>query len=283
MEDKLNPDPQNVDQAIKETIDSLDTPATPPETPVEEPTPPTPEKETPPETPEEPTEEAEAPAAPAEEAEEEEETPTEEDKDAVDYKKRFSDSTREAAILSSKLKKQNKALEEAGNLPKPTPEEMKEEYPEWDEMSATEQRLAVSDVWNTRRFNLIEGMAKESKDIDAWTDKVDTFITNPKTLIANPRLEGKEEGFKAFCAKETRRAVDFEDLVSAFLFKVDSEKKPPKKGQMFEQPSGGDNTPPKPVNKKLSLEESAKLMETDYNLWQEKLEKGELSDGTDEL
>lgn len=267
-EDNLNPDPQNADKALEETLAELDKPETPetPETPIDE-TPPDDAAETPDEKPSD-----EKPADEEAEAGGEEELDAEQE----DYKKRYSDSTREAAILAAKLKKQNEALEQAGNIPQPTEEEMRTEFPEWDEMSATEHRLATDSVWNTRRFGLIEGVSKETKDIEAWNSKVDTFTEDPKSLIAYPRLEGKIEGFKAFCAKETRRGVDFEDLVSSFLFRVDSDRKP-KKGQMFERPTAGANTTPKPVNTKLSVEESAKLMETDYNKWQEMLMAGKLS------
>lgn len=268
VEDNLNPDPQNADQALEETIAELDkpeTPEVPEETPVEE----KPEEETP-EVPED--------DKPEDDSADQDESGDEEAADAQeDYKKRYSDSTREAAILAAKLKKQNEALEQAGLIQKPTEEEMREEYPEWDEMSATERRLATNDIWNTKRFDLIEGVSKETKDIEAWNGKVDTFVEDPKSLIQYPRLEGKVEGFKAFCTKESRRGVDFEDLVSAFLFTVDGQRKK-NKGQMFEKPSGGANETPKPVNTKLSVEESAELMEKDYDKWQEMLMAGKLAD-----
>lgn len=268
-EDNLNPDPHNAEQALEDTLAELDKPETPevPEAPEE-----TFVDETPADDVTE-TSEEETPAAEEEATEDEGEADTEQE----DYKKRYSDSTREAAILASKLKKQNEALEQAGQIPQPTEEEMRSEFPEWDEMSATEHRLATDSVWNTRRFGLIEGVSKETKDIEAWNGKVDEFAEDPKSLIKYPRLEGKVEGFKAFCAKETRRGVDFEDLVSAFLFKVDGDRKP-NKGQMFEKPSGGSNEPVKPVSTKLSVEESAKLMETDYTKWQEMLMAGKLAD-----
>lgn len=270
-EDNLNPEPHEIDQAIADTQVELDNPETPevPETPEE--TPEVEEKvidETP-ETPEETPSDEEPDNEPVETPEE---TP-----DEVDYKEKFSNSSREAALLAAKLKKQNEALEQAGLVKKPTEEEMRDEYPEWDEMSATEKKLATNSVWSDRRFGLIENLSKETKDIEAWNGKVDTFVEDPKSFIKYPRLEGKVEGFKAFCVKETRRGVDFEDLVGAFLNKIDSERKP-KKGQMFEKPSGGSNEPIKPVSDKLSVEESAKLMETDYSKWQEMLMAGKLAD-----
>lgn len=257
--DKLNPDPHNADQAIADTIAELDKP-----------------EETPTDKPDE-TEKPEEDVAP-DDTDKPDETP-DEDKKPEDYKEKFSNSSREASILAAKLRKQNEAIEKAGTISAPTEEEMRSEFPEWEEMSATERRLATDSVWNNRRFGLIEGVAKESKDIEAWNGKVDTFVDDPKTLIKYPRLEGKADGFKAFCTKDTRRGVDFEDLVSAYLFKVDSERKP-HKGQMFEKPSGGANDAPKPKSDKLSVDEAAKLMETDYGKWQELLLAGKLDDGS---
>lgn len=205
-----------------------------------------------------------------------EEKPAEEDTESVDYKKRYSDSTREAAILAAKLKKQNEALEQAGEVTKPTEEDMVLSYPEWEEMSATEKRLAIDNEWNNKRFALIEGVSKETKNIEAWNTKVDEFIGDPKVLIANPQLEGKEEGFKAFCAKDTRRGVNFEDLVSSFLFTVESTRVK-HKGQMMPTGTAGPNENPKQKSDKLSVEDSAKLMETDYTKWQEMLEAGKLA------
>lgn len=284
MEDNLNPEPHNVDKALEDTMAELDKPEIPEEKPEESkpseaPIVPKENDDTPDEG-EKPTEDNEPEdKKESKEVDDGDEDETEEEKN---YKKRYADSSREATILAAKLKKQNEALEQAGSIVKPTIEEMKEEFAEWDEMSATEQRLAIDSVWNNRRFGLIEGVAKETKDIEAWSKRVDDYVSDPKVLIDNPRLEGKEDAFKAFCAKEKHRGVEFGILVDSYLYNVDKERKP-KKGQMFEQPSGGANEAPKPKSEKLSVDESAKLMESDYSKWQEYLQAGKLDDGTSSL
>jgi hypothetical protein len=212
----------------------------------------------------------------ADEGKSEPEASTDETTESVDYKEKYSNSSREAAILAAKLKKQNEALEKAGQIPKPTEEEMILEYPDWEDMSATEKRLATDSVWNNRRFEIVEGYSKVAKDIDAWTAKVDTFIEDPKTLIAHPDLEGKADGFKAFAVKETRRGVDFEDLVSAFLWKLESTKVT-HKGKMMPTGTGGSKEKPQPVSDKISAEDAARLMETDYNKWMQLLQEGKLA------
>jgi hypothetical protein len=212
----------------------------------------------------------------ADESKSESEDGEDEKPESVDYKEKYSNSSREAAILAAKLKKQNEALEKAGQIPKPTEEEMIVEYPDWEDMSATEKRLATDSVWNNRRFEIVEGYSKVAKDIDAWTAKVDTFIEDPKTLIAHPDLEGKADGFKAFAVKETRRGVDFEDLVSAFLWKLESNKVT-HKGKMMPTGTGGSKEKPQPVSDKISAEDAARLMETDYNKWMKLLQEGKLA------
>ena len=89
----------------------------------------------------------------------------------------------------------------------------------------------------------------------------------------HPELEGKVEDFKLFASKPTRRGVDFEDLIPAFLYNESKNKVAPKKGQMFEQGTGG-NSKPKPKGDKISTEEGRLLMNTDYNKFKELLKAG---------
>jgi hypothetical protein len=210
-----------------------------------------------------------------EEPEEDKETIPEDDKDLeeVDYKKKFTESSREAQILHAKNKKINEAVEKAKGLPDPTVEELTKEYPDWELLTDTEKRLAKDSVISTRRFAILEEVTAESKDIEAWNTKVDTFISDPKSLIKHPELDGKEEEFKIFASKPSRRSVDFEDLIPAFLYTA---KQPAKKGAMFETGSGGPNDKSKPKSDKLSIDQARKLRERDYNKWKEYLSAGKI-------
>jgi len=181
-----------------------------------------------------------------------------------DYKERYKESTREAQILHAKNKKLNESIEQAGDIPDPTEEELRNEFSEWDDMTETEKKLAKSAYVSIQRFAKLQEATKEFKDIDVWSGKVDTFIADPKTLMQYPELEGKTEEFISFASKPTRRGLDFADLVAAFLYDA-TRRKISMKGKMFETGTGGPAGKPKPKSDKISLEEAAVIQKTDYN------------------
>jgi len=199
--------------------------------------------------------------------------PSQED---IDYKKKFTESSREAQILHAKNKQINEAIEKAKSIPEPTEEELMKEYEDWDVLSDTERKLAKSSLMASRRFDYLDDVTKESKDIEAWNGKVDSFISDPKTLIDNPDLEGKEEDFKYFAGKPSRRGVDFPDLVSAFLYSNNKAKAPPQKGKMFETGSGGTNEKPKNDTGKITIDQARSLRNTNYAKYKEYLKAGKI-------
>ena len=181
-----------------------------------------------------------------------------------DFKKRYVESTREGQILAAKQREMDKATAEAEGLPMPTDEEMQTEYPDWEDMTATEQKLAKDNLHTKKRFEIMAKAGKEGKDISAWNDKVDAFLVDPKNLTDNPELEGREEEFKIFTTKQSRRGVDFEVLVSAFLYQNRQKKTPdPKKRKMFEDGGTGEEKP-KLKDGKISIEESRRLRISNY-------------------
>lgn len=196
-----------------------------------------------------------------------------------DYKEKFVASSREAQVLHAKNKKVNEAIDKAAELPEPTEEELRAEYSDWEVMSDFEKKLAKDSLISTRRFALLHEATKEFKDIDAWNDKVDKFIVDPKVLVDYSELEGRIEEFKIFATKPTRRGVDFEDLISAFLYDITKKMKPKQKGQMFPTGSGGPNEKPKPGGGKITIEEARTLRKTDYNKFKELLKAGKIESG----
>ena len=195
---------------------------------------------------------------------------------AVDYKKKFTESSREAQILAAKNRKTNEAIDKAAQGAEPTEEDLQKEYSEWDVMSDTEKRFAKEALISKRfREEIFKGR-EEGKDIETWSGKVDTFIEDPKSLIANPELEGKEDEFRLFANKPTRRGVDFEDIVSAFLFNTAKHAKPKQKGQMFEQGKGGPNDKPKPKTGKISIEDAISLRKNNYGKYKEYVKSGKI-------
>jgi len=226
---------------------------------------------------EEPTEEVIEQEKQSEEVEEES---TEESKEEPkeqpqeDYKKRYVESTREAQVLYAKNKKLSEAIDKASLIEEPTEDELSKKYHNWDVLDDATREVLKETYISNKRFEIIHQAAQEGKDLQIWNEKVDTFISDPKTMISAPELEGKEEEFKVFCSKPTRRGVDFEDLVSAFLHSVEKDIKP-KKGSMFE--TGTSTVDKKPKDDKISIEESDRIRRTDYKKYKELLISGKIT------
>jgi len=187
----------------------------------------------------------------------------EEEEPQPDYKEKFVQSAKEAQVLHARQKKMTDAVDEAAQIQEPTEDELKVEYPEWEMMSESEQRLAKKTLVADRRFEAINKANQEMKNISNWNEKVAKFLDDPKNLADNPELEGKQEEFLLFAVKPTRRGIDFEDLVSSFLYNA-GKSMTKKKGKMFEAGSGGPPSPAKPKSDKVSLEEARVLRDTDY-------------------
>ncbi len=183
-------------------------------------------------------------------------------------------SAQEAQILHAKNKKVNEALEKALATPEPEEEELVKEYPDWDVMSDFEKKMAKESLTNKKRMSALDEIVKENKDLEGWQTKVNDFVVDPKNLIDYPELEGKTDEFKLFATKPTRRGVEFEDLVAAFLY--DRPQEPKKKGQMFEQGSGGLNDKGKPKGDKITIEEARVLRGTNYEKYKELLKAGKI-------
>jgi len=195
------------------------------------------------------------------------------DEELEKQKKKAAASAREALLIRSRNKKYDAAVEEAEGIQAPTDEEMHIKYgkDEWDDLPEVQKQIA-RDAWvSNKRFEVMSSVSKEGKEIQAWLTKVDKFITDPKTLNSHPELEGKQEEFKQFVAIESRRGLDFEDLLLAFAGYESKNPKNKNKGQMFEKGSPGRKDKPKPNDGKISAAAGRALRKTDYKKWKEML------------
>lgn len=192
------------------------------------------------------------------------------------WKNKLAASASEAQKLSRKNKEIKEAVEGAASIPEPTDEEMSKEYSDWEFLTDTEKRLSRDNFLNKKRFQLINEATSKMKVEDVWDEKFDAYVDDPKVLVNHPELEGKIGEFKQFAGKPSRKAVDFEDLVLAFIGERKLNKPAPKKGQMFETGSSGLNEPIKPKDNKLSVEEGRALMKADYKKWKEYLQAGKI-------
>ena len=197
-------------------------------------------------------------------------------------KKRYTDSSREAHKLNEEKKVLSDAIDQAENVPVPTDDEMVGLYPDWDVLSDFEKKMAMDNEVNKRKFDLLHKANVSVKSINDWKTKVDKFIEDPKTLIATPDLDGRQDDFKLYA--ESHRGVPFDILTKSFLFdytkQVEDENKK-HKGAMFPSGSGGPATPDKTNPIKLSVEQADALRNNNYKKWKEYLKKGWLPTGTE--
>lgn len=157
------------------------------------------------------------------------ETKSQEDK--IDYKEKYVESTREASTLYFKNQKLNKTIEEASEIKDPTIDELKSyaksrgaDYDELDEFS---QNILKDTYINNKRFEKIQSVARESRDIDNWATQVDGFIEKSIDNGNYPSLNSLGNDFKKFAMKESRRGLDLDDLVASFLFSAERNIKKP--------------------------------------------------------
>lgn len=133
-------------------------------------------------------------------------------------KEKFANSAREAQVLSGKVKE----LEEKLKGSSLTDDEVKQEYPEWDQLTQNEQRLA--------RENL--SMRRNLSNISMTLNDLSYEKQLQQIKQQNPGLTGRESDFEQFCKKPTHKGVSLEVLAKAFLFEVESDdpaRKAPKK------------------------------------------------------
>ena len=240
---------------------------------VEEETP-TPEEEPKVIVPKEPEEEEPVEPEPTPEPEEEEEEQPKPKKEEPDLKKKLSASARENQKIYAKNRVLNKALIDADETPEPTEEELISEFKDYDVMSDTERTFAKETVISRNWRATIKTAQDQAKKIEKWNESVASFVEDPATLVETPELEGKTEEFKEFATQESNNSVPFKILVGAFLHEQSKVVK--HKGKMFESGSGGPNDKGKPKSDKLTIEEGAKLRETNYNKYREYLKAGKI-------
>jgi len=257
-----NPTPQELEAENAKLLQELEKPEVPEveETPQEPAEVVTPEPETQPEPQVEPEKEVQATPSP-------------------DYKKKFGESSKEAQKVVAKNRKINQAIDEANEITVPTDEEMKSEYPNWDELDDTSKKIATKTYITDKRYALIAKAREEGKKIEKWDEEVTKFTENPQTLIDNPGLEGKIEEFRLYANEESNNSVPLKVLVNSFLFEQSKAAKPKNKGSMFPSGSGGPNDKPKPT--KITVAESEILRKTNYNEYKRLLKAGKISPSID--
>lgn len=204
------------------------------------------------------------------------ETPIEVETPEPDYKKKFSESSREAQKINAKNKVLNQAIAQAGEIDDVSEDELLKYHPDWEIMTDTEKRLAREALISTKRFQIMHEASKVTEKIEKWGEDVDKYLEDPKLLVDHPELEGKLDDLKYFATLQGNHGTDLTTLTKAFLYEQSIKPKPVNKGAMFETGSGGPNDRIKPKSDKLTVSEGATLMKTDYKKWLEYSRAGKI-------
>lgn len=190
--------------------------------------------------------------------------------DKPDLETRYKESTKEAQVLYAKQKKFAETVDQATQISEPSEVELKATYASWDDMTETEKMLAKDNLINRKKFDLVYKAAQEGKEIDAWVGKVDSFITTEGTKFS--KLAGREDDFRNFALKPTRRGIEPSELVKIFLYDVEDAPKVQKKGSLLQTGTGGNAV--KPKKQYLNEKQAEYLRKNDHKKYQEAIQKG---------
>jgi hypothetical protein len=194
----------------------------------------------------------------------------------VDYKKKFSESTRQNQIIVEQFKNLQNVLGDITKQEVPSEEEMKRSDPEWEYLTDREKTMAMKMVVLEKRSNSI---LKTIHDISLETEnssKLQQFING------EPRLKGKEDSFFNFATKPSNKGVPAEILLNAFLFEVgapdqETPEQPEGKAPSFERgsPRGGVQSS-NPNKQRYSDEELASMRTNDHKQYMKLVREGKI-------
>jgi chemotaxis protein histidine kinase CheA len=176
--------------------------------------------------------------------------------------RKFAESTREAQILAAK----NKTLEERQHINQPTEDDLRKAFPTFEYMTDTEKDLARSTFVATQTAQELR-QEKLQRDAEAqWNRDIETFV------IADPKLQGREDEFRKFAMKKSHRGAPLDVLKGAFLYETPVvTPRDPAPG--LEGGSGGTREPAK---KGLSAEDLRNLRTSDYQAYLEYVKNNDI-------
>lgn len=200
-------------------------------------------------------------------------TPTAEpEPSSTDYRQKFVDSSRESILNAERIKVANEKLEKLTKTDTPTDEAMRELYSNWDELDQTSKSFYIKQEAQEMRQRKLESELSEFREEKRMKAEIEEAIE------ANPKLLGKESEFKRFAANPKNKGISAEVLAKAFLFDVEDETPAPviEKTEGLPQGNGGSREPLKPS--KISIEEAARIRQTDNNRYMELVKSGMIDD-----
>lgn len=187
----------------------------------------------------------------AEGEEEEPKAPKAPEKPPVDWETKAKESQKEALVLKSQL---DKIEEEKNKKVEITEDFLKSKYPDWEDMTLGEQKAIKRTEELEQEVTEIKNSANQFNNDRKWQEKVEAYI-NEEMPDMFPKIIGREEEFKRFCTRPSRKGLPMDDLAKIFLFENPGTEK---KRSLFHAPGGEAPTP----KEGMTPEEAAELMRT---------------------
>jgi hypothetical protein len=187
-------------------------------------------------------------------------------------KEKFVASAQESILNAERVKVKEAQIENLTKTDTPTDEVMRLVYPEWDEFNEVTKKAFIKQEVQEIKQRRIELQQQDIIDRQRLEDELEAVIES------NPKLQNKESEFKRFARNPKNKGINADVLAKAFLFDASEEQpaKPAAKPEALPQGSGGDRQPLKP--KKISIEEAAKIRQTDNNRYMELAKAGLIDD-----
>jgi len=189
----------------------------------------------------------------------------EEPKPSPDYKEKYSESSKESLTQYFKNKKIKETIDEANNIPEPTEEELvvftRSTGSNYDDLDDFTKAMVKKALLSEQRWGKVAEIVKESRDIDAWADKVTAFTDAVETAAKYPLIDDNADDFRKFCMKAARRGMDLEDLATSFLYGLAS--MPIKKSKGSVLLSGGSTGRGEEKPAGLTDEDAKRIRESD--------------------
>lgn len=181
---------------------------------------------------------------------------------------RNSESSREAQLLIEQNKLKDERLNKLTNQEAPTDDELKQTYPNWDEMDYGTQTFLKNQAALEKKVAATSNILLDKLEEEKWQDDLARIKTK------HPELADKESDFKAFAYKPSHKNIDVDTLAKAFLFdnKAEAVKPNPTPGAVLEQGSGGPKLPPA----EISMEDVAVIRTADPKRYRELLMRGQI-------
>lgn len=188
-------------------------------------------------------------------------TPPAEVTPPIDYKKKFSESTKRNQVVEAQFHELEKVIGDLTRSEVPSDDEMAAQDPDWgvrsDYDKAQAKKLIVMERRQNALFLSLENGKKEGERVNALQES-----------IANePRLAGKESEFYDFATKPANQGAPLDVLIGAFLYDPDKDTvtppvTPPVPPPSLERGNASGGMPPPETGKKVYTDEELTHLRT---------------------